>query len=106
MLYTCPSRKRREAARGRLPAKLRAETPRSDRRERLTTQPPLHSIAMNQPFVDGNKRTAFVAMDVFLRLNGMRPSEDEKYNFVMDVASGRLTFPAIVQWLSARVHKI
>jgi len=68
----------------------------------------LHSLAMNHPFVDGNKRTAFGAMDVFLRLNGMQldASEDEKYNFVMDVACGRLAFPAIVQWLSARVHKI
>jgi death-on-curing protein len=65
----------------------------------------LHSIAMNHPFVDGNKRTAFTAMDVFLRLNGMRlnASEDEKYIFVMAVASGQLAFPAIVQWIAARV---
>jgi death-on-curing protein len=66
----------------------------------------LHSIAMNHPFVDGNKRTAFTAMDVFLRLNGMRldACEDEKYDFVMAVASGQLAFPAIVQWVAARVR--
>ncbi len=31
-----------------------------------------HSIAMNHPFADGNKRSAFTALDVFLRLNGVR----------------------------------
>jgi death-on-curing protein len=29
-------------------------------------------ISQNQPFVDGNKRTAFAAADAFLRLNGFR----------------------------------
>lgn len=31
------------------------------------------SLAMNHPFVDGNKRVAFGAVDVFLRINGIRP---------------------------------
>ena len=30
------------------------------------------SLLMNHPFVDGNKRVAFFATDVFLRLNGYR----------------------------------
>ena len=30
------------------------------------------SLAMNHPFVDGNKRVAFGAVDVFLRINGFR----------------------------------
>jgi death-on-curing protein len=30
------------------------------------------SLAVNHPFVDGNKRVAFAAMDTFLRSNGMR----------------------------------
>ena len=28
-------------------------------------------ISQNQPFVDGNKRAAFVTLDVFLRINGL-----------------------------------
>ena len=32
----------------------------------------LESLAINHPFVDGNKRVAFAAMDVFLRINGWR----------------------------------
>lgn len=30
------------------------------------------SLVVNHPFVDGNKRVAFAAMDTFLRSNGMR----------------------------------
>ena len=32
----------------------------------------LESLAVNHPFVDGNKRIAFAAADVFLRINGWR----------------------------------
>ncbi|HNU12257.1 MAG TPA: type II toxin-antitoxin system death-on-curing family toxin [Rubrivivax sp.] len=32
----------------------------------------LESLAINHPFVDGNKRLAFAAVDVFLRINGWR----------------------------------
>jgi len=32
----------------------------------------LESLLINHPFIDGNKRTAFAAADVFLRLNGYR----------------------------------
>ena len=32
----------------------------------------LESLAINHPFIDGNKRIAFAAADVFLRINGRR----------------------------------
>lgn len=32
----------------------------------------MESLAINHPFVDGNKRIAFAAVDVFLRINGWR----------------------------------
>jgi len=32
----------------------------------------MESLAINHPFVDGNKRVAFAAVDVFLRINGWR----------------------------------
>lgn len=32
----------------------------------------MESLAINHPFVDGNKRIAFAASDVFLRINGWR----------------------------------
>jgi len=35
----------------------------------------MESLAINHPFIDGNKRTAFAAMDVFLKINGYRLSQ-------------------------------
>ena len=32
----------------------------------------MESLANNHPFVDGNKRVAFAAIDIFLRMNGYR----------------------------------
>ncbi len=36
----------------------------------------MESLAMSHPFVDGNKRVAFAAADIFLRLNGYRIAAD------------------------------
>jgi death-on-curing protein len=67
----------------------------------------LQSLASNHPFVDGNKRTAFTAMDVFLRLNGARleATEDDKYGFVIDVVTNRLEFEGMVAWLNAHIRE-
>ena len=42
------------------------------------------SLLNNHPFVDGNKRVAFFATDVFLRINGLRMEVDaqEGYHFI------------------------
>jgi len=52
----------------------------------------LESIVIGHPFMDGNKRAAFGAMDAFLRLNGVRltPPENPTYDFVVAVAAGEL----------------
>jgi death-on-curing protein len=46
----------------------------------------LYHIAMNHPFIDGNKRTAFAVMDTFLRLNGCALNLTN--NFLMVQAPG------------------
>ncbi len=48
------------------------------------------SIIMNHPFVDGNKRTGYVLMEVLLRLEGFRitSSDEELYQFVIDISTG------------------
>lgn len=53
----------------------------------------LHSLASNHGLVDGNKRLAWTATDVFCRHNDVTllPSEDEAYDLVVAVASGKLT---------------
>ena len=38
----------------------------------------LESLLINHPFVDGNKRVAFAACDVFLRINGLRIAADRE----------------------------
>ena len=65
-----------------------------------------HSIIMNHPFIDGNKRVGFEAMRLFLRLNGhdMKASEDAKFDFVMDIANKKINEQEIAEWL--RKHSV
>ena len=53
----------------------------------------LYHLAMNHPFIDGNKRTAFAVMDTFLRLNGysLNLTNEQAYNLVMQVAQGQMS---------------
>ena len=53
----------------------------------------LFHIASNHPFVDGNKRTAAIAMIVFLRLNRLVPTfeSDELYTLTNGVAAGKIS---------------
>ncbi|WP_053741607.1 type II toxin-antitoxin system death-on-curing family toxin [Streptomyces sp. NRRL WC-3618] len=50
----------------------------------------LQSLAVNRPFVDGNKRTAWTSCVVFLALNDvqLRPDIDTAERLVIAVASG------------------
>jgi death-on-curing protein len=52
----------------------------------------LHSLARNRALVDGNKRLALAATIAFYGINRMRLtlSNDEAYELVIEVASGRL----------------
>ena len=49
-------------------------------------------VRKNHPFTDGNKRVAFVLMDIFLQRNGWEISstEEEAYEIMIDLASGKL----------------
>ncbi|MEU3397793.1 death-on-curing protein [Streptomyces filamentosus] len=50
----------------------------------------LQSLAVNHPFVDGNKRTAWLSCVTFLALHGvqLRPDIDAAERLVIDVATG------------------
>ena len=63
-------------------------------------------IASNHPFVDGNKRTAFVAIELFLDLHDVRvaATEDEKYEMMIRLASGEMTEAEVAKWLEQRVE--
>ena len=53
----------------------------------------LYHIAMNHPFIDGNKRSAFAVTDTFLRLNRFyfNLTDEQVYDLVMQVAQGNMT---------------
>lgn len=58
-------------------------------------------LARNHPFVDGNKRTAFVAVELFLDLNGHELiAEDESCVLTMlAVAAGQMDEATFARWL-------
>ena len=60
------------------------------------------SLLMNHPFVDGNKRVAFFATDVFLRLNGwrLRVDPDEAHAFLIGLLErAEADFEHLLPWL-------
>jgi death on curing protein len=56
--------------------------------------------ARNHPFVDGNKRTALVAAEGFLRFNRLRviAPKEEKYMTYLHLADGSLTEAQLADW--------
>jgi len=63
-------------------------------------------LCQSHPFIDGNKRTAGMAMFTFLMVNGLEPiaTEVEYYNTMMAVASGQMSKEQLAEWLSVIVH--
>lgn len=60
-------------------------------------------IAMNHPFVDGNKRAAFLAMTVFLMLNGFSLSVDpiQAELAILDLIAGQMKEEDFARWIAA-----
>ena len=66
----------------------------------------LESLAVNHPFVDGNKRTAFAATDAFLRMNGsfIDCDGEETYRFFMRLfENNAFRFEELREWLEQHV---
>jgi len=60
-----------------------------------------YHLCNNHPFVDGNKRIALVAMDVFLQRIGFEiiASEKETYKIMIQLSSGGLSKKNLATWL-------
>lgn len=58
-------------------------------------------IAKNHPFLDGNKRTAFVVCRTFLILNGrdLNATREEKYLTFLRLARGELSEEELSKWI-------
>lgn len=65
-----------------------------------------YGIVRNHPFVDGNKRTAFVVCRLFLKLNGhdIQIPQREKYEMVMRLASSDITESELAKWVEAHMN--
>lgn len=64
-------------------------------------------LVRNHPFVDGNKRTAFVLTELFLWLNGWRLTahDGECVLVMLRLAGGEIDEAAFADWLRARVER-
>lgn len=63
-------------------------------------------LARNHPFVDGNKRTAAVACEVFIVLNdaSLDATDLELYPVYLALAEGSLDEAGFAEWLRPRLH--
>ena len=65
-------------------------------------------LAKNHAFVDGNKRAAFLAVGMFLAINGFRlyASQADATLMVMDVAAGVVDEVAFADWIRAHIRAL
>ncbi len=66
-----------------------------------------YGIARNHPFVDGNKRSAFVAVELFLTLNGYRLAADDSdcVLTMLAVAAGDIDEPESAAWIREHAQR-
>ena len=59
------------------------------------------AIARNHPFIDGNKRTAYLALEVFLELNGLRltATDAESVVAMLAMAAGEMKDDEFTLWV-------
>ena len=65
-----------------------------------------YGITRNHPFVDGNKRTALVAVRTFLILNGvdLEATQDDKVLTFLNLAEGVISEEELADWIRKRIH--
>lgn len=67
----------------------------------------IHAISSYHPFVDGNKRTALVAADVCLHLNGYRLTvSDDVESFFWSIARGEQSVEDIESWVKNQTKQL
>ena len=66
-----------------------------------------HSLLLNHPFLDGNKRTALAVCERFLYINGydVFATQRGKVDFTMDIESKKLDLEHIASWLKVHCKK-
>jgi death-on-curing protein len=67
----------------------------------------MHSLVMNDAFVDGNKRVGASAAELFLEVNGYRlaTTDEELEEVALTVARGELDAEALAIWFRQRISR-
>jgi death-on-curing protein len=66
----------------------------------------IHSLIMFHPFADGNKRTALIAADDCLQMQGKRLDDsDGNIEFFWSIARGDQSFETILVWVNENVRE-
>lgn len=67
-----------------------------------------HSLVKNHAFIDGNKRTAVTAMEMFLWKNdlGIIAVKDEIYQLALNIANNEIIETDIAKWLKEHTRKL
>lgn len=68
----------------------------------------MHSLALNHPFVNGNKRVAAFAAIVFAESNGHEflATPDELVETTLAVAEGKMAVEALAIWFRQRLRSV
>jgi death-on-curing protein len=63
-------------------------------------------LAKNHPFIDGNKRTALLALGLFVALNSERleTTQLDAIETMLSLATGTLDESALANWIRERIH--
>ena len=65
-----------------------------------------YGVARNHPFIDGNKRTAFVAVELFLTVNGheLAATDADCVLTMLGVAAGTIDEAELARWIAAHLQ--
>lgn len=65
-------------------------------------------LVSSHPYRDGNKRTAFLAMVIFLGLTGfdLEATQEEVVTTMLGAAAGQLTEAQLAEWVRAHLGKL
>ena len=65
-------------------------------------------LCSNHPFIDGDKRVAFVLMDLFLQRSGWEivGNEEEAYSLMIDLSSASLSKSELSSWLKTHSARL
>lgn len=66
----------------------------------------MHSLVLNHPFVDGNKRIGVAAAELFLRVNGaeLQAGDNELESLTLALAAGQVEVEALAIWFRLRTR--